>query len=149
MKRQALMILTTLSFLVMLTATSVCAQTSTTLMANIPFEFVIGNRAFPAGEYTFRCRFTNVIQIQSLDRGESMFVLAGPAKGKRKTRNELGFNRYGDKYFLSRLWTEGNEAGRAVRMSSSERELIHARSGMARSSPEPQMVSVVIAANKR
>jgi len=148
MKRQALMILTTLSFLVMLTATSVYAQTSTGLMANIPFEFVIGNRAFPAGEYTFTNRFTNVIQIQSLDRGESMFVLTGPAKGK-KTRNELGFNRYGDKYFLSRLWTEGDDAGRAVRMSSSERELIHARSGMAKSSPEPQMVSVVIVGNKR
>ena len=148
MKRQALMILTTLSFMVMLAATSVYSQTSTGLMANIPFEFVIGNRAFPAGEYTFTYRFTNVIQIQSLDRGESIFVLTGPAEAK-KTRNELGFNRYGDKYFLSRLWTEGDDAGRAVRMSSSERELIQARSGMARSSSESQMVSVVIVGNKR
>jgi hypothetical protein len=147
MKRRALMILTTLSFMVMLAATSVYSQTSTGLMATIPFEFVIGNRAFPAGEYSFRYKYTNVIQIQSLDRGESMFVLTGPAKGK-KTRNELGFNRYGDKYFLSRLWTEGDDARRAVRMSSSERELIHARSGMARSLPA-QMVSVVIVGNKR
>ena len=92
MKRQALMILTTLSLFVMLTATSVHAQSSSALAANIPFEFAIGNRSFPAGEYTFTHRFTNVIQIQSLDRGESMFVLTGPAKGK-KTRNELRFNR--------------------------------------------------------
>ena len=141
MKRQALMILTTLSFLVMLTAMSVYAQSSTELVANIPFEFVIGNRAFPAGEYTFTYRFTNVIQIQSRDRGESMFVLTGPVKPK-KTRNELRFNRYGDKYFLSRLWTEGDDVGRAVRMSSSERELIQARSGMSRSSSAPQMVSI-------
>ena len=148
MKRQALMILTTLSFLVMLTATSVYAQFSTVQVANIPFEFVIGNRAFPAGEYTFTNRFTNVIQIQSLDRGESMFVLTGPVEAK-KTRNELVFRRYGDKYFLSRLWTEGDNVGRAVRMSSSERELIQARSGMARSSSVPQMVSVVIVGNKR
>jgi len=142
------MILTSLSLFVMLTATSVYAQSSTALVANIPFEFVIGDRAFPAGEYTFTNRFTNVIQIQSLDRGESMFFSTGPAKGK-KTRNELRFNRYGDKYFLSRLWTEGDDVGRAVRMSSSERELIQARSGMARSSSKPQMVSVVIVANKR
>ena len=141
MKRQALMILMTLSFLVMLTATSVYAQSSTALVANIPFEFVIGNRAFPAGEYTFTYRFTNALQIQSRDRGESMFVLTGPVKAK-KTRNELRFNRYGDKYFLSRLWTEGDDAGRAVRMSSSERELIQAKSGMARSSSEPQIVSI-------
>jgi len=149
MKRQALMILTTLSFLVMLTATSVYAQSSTGLMANIPFEFVIGNRAFPAGEYTFRYKYTNVIQIQSQERGESMFFLTKPAKGK-KIRNELGFNRYGDKYFLSRLWTEGDGAGRAVRMSSSERELIQARSSVARSSSEPQMVvSIMLVANRR
>jgi hypothetical protein len=135
------MILTTLSFLVMLTATSVYAQSSTVQVANIPFEFVIGNRAFPAGEYTFRYKDTNVIQIQSQERGESMFFLTGSAKGK-KIRNELLFNRYGDKYFLSRLWTDGDDAGRAVRMSSSERELIQARSGMARSLSEPQTVSI-------
>jgi len=148
MKRQALMILTTLSFLVMLTATSVYAQSSAAVVANIPFEFVIGNRAFPAGEYTFTYRFTNVIQIQSLDSGESMFVLTRPAETK-KTRNELVFNRYGDKYFLSRLRTDGDDVGRAVRISSSERELIQARVGMAKSSSEPQMVSVVIVGNKR
>ena len=148
MKRQALMILTTLSFLVMLTATSVYAQSSAAVVAKIPFEFVIGNRAFPAGEYTFTYRFTNVIQIQSLDSGESMFVLTRPAETK-KTRNELVFNRYGDKYFLSRLRTDGDDVGRAVRISSSERELIQARVGMAKSSSEPQMVSVVIVGNKR
>jgi hypothetical protein len=148
MKRQALMILTTLSFLVMLTATSVHGQSSIGLVANIPFEFVIGNRAFPAGEYSFIYKYTNVIQIQSQERGESMFFLTRAAKGT-ETRNELGFNRYGDKYFLSRLRTDGDDAGRAVRMSSSERELVQARSGMARSSPEPKMVSVVIVGNKR
>jgi len=135
------MILTTLSFLVMLTATSVYAQSSTDLVANIPFEFVIGNRTFPAGEYTFTYRFTHVIQIQSQDRDTAMFVSTGPVEAK-KTRNELVFHRYGDQYFLSRLWTEGDDAGRAVTMSSSERELIQARSGMARSSSEPQMVSI-------
>jgi hypothetical protein len=70
-----------------------------------------------------------------------MFFLTGPAKGKR-TRNELGFNRYGDKYFLSRLWTEGDDAGRAVRISSSERELIQARSALVKSASEPQIVSI-------
>ena len=51
MKRQAFMILTTLSFLVMLAATSVYAQFSNVQVAKIPFEFVIGNKAYPAGEY--------------------------------------------------------------------------------------------------
>jgi len=140
------MILTTLSFLVILTCTSVYAQSSTALVANIPFEFVIGNRAFPAGEYIFTYRLRNAIQIQSRDRGESMFVLTRQAKGK-KSRNELGFNRYGDKYFLSTLWRAG-DVGRAVGISRSERDLIQTRSESAKSSPELQMVPVVIVGNK-
>lgn len=147
MKRQALMILTTLSFLVMLTATSVYAQSSTVLVANIPFEFVIGNKAFPAGEYTFRYTYRNVIQIQSQDRGESMFVSTGPAEAK-KMGNRLVFNRYGDQYFLSTLWRMG-DLGRAVRMSRSERELIRARRALAKSASEPQMVSIMLVANNR
>jgi len=49
--------------------------------------------------------------------------------------------------FLSMLWRAG-DVGRAVGMSSAERELIQARSASAQSSPEPQMVSVVIVGNK-
>jgi len=148
MKRQALMILTTLSLFVMLTATSVYAQSSTVQAANIPFEFIIGNKAFPAGAYTFTCQYTSLIQIQSQDRGESMFVSTGPVDA-RKTRNELVFNRYGDQYFLSTLWTEGDHVGRAVKMSRSERALIQTRRALAENSSEPQMVSVLMFEHKR
>src|SRR5437016_749589 len=53
MKRQAFMVWTTLSFLVMLTAASVAAQSGPLLVAHIPFEFVMGTKSFPAGEYNF------------------------------------------------------------------------------------------------
>ena len=148
MKRQALMILTCLSLFVMLTATSVYAQVSNVQVANIPFEFVIGNKAFPAGRYTVTYLDTHLMRIQSNDHGESLFVITGRVEAK-KTRNEFVFNRYGDQYFLSTLWTDGDHIGRAVSVSRSERESIHSRSGMAKTSSEPEMVSVMIVGNKR
>lgn len=148
MKRQAFVILTTLSLLVMLAATSVYAQVSNAQMARIPFEFVIGNKAYPAGEYTVTYIDTHLMLIRSDDRREFSFVITGPVEAK-KTRCELVFNRYGDQYFLSTLWMEGDHVGRAVTMSRSERGLIQARSASDRSSSEPQMVSVVIVGNKR
>jgi hypothetical protein len=148
MKKQAFVILTTLSLFVILTATTVYAQSDSALVANIPFEFVIGNKTFPAGEYTVRYTYRSVIQILSRDRGACMFVSTGLAKGGKKIGSELVFNRYGDQYFLSTLWRAG-DVGRAVSMSRSERELIQARSTSAKSSSGPQMVSVVIVVNKR
>ena len=141
MKRQALMILTSLSLFVMLTATSVYAQVGNVQVANIPFEFVIGNKAFPAGRYTVTYLDTHLMRIQSNDHGESLFVITGRVEA-RKTRNEFVFNRYGDQYFLSTLWMEGNHVGRAVRVSRSERKLIQARSALDRSASGPQIVSI-------
>ena len=129
MKRQAFTILTTLSFLVMLAATSVYAQFSNVQVAKIPFEFVIGNKAYPAGEYTVTYIDTHLMRIQNNDRGESAFVITGRIEAK-KTRSELVFKRYGDQYFLSALWMEGDHVGRAVRVSRSERNLIQARSAL-------------------
>jgi len=147
MKRQAFMILMTLSLFVMPTATSVYAQSDSALGAKIPFEFVIGNKTLPAGEYTVRYTYRNVIQILSRDGGACMFVPTRLAKGK-KTGNELVFSRYGDQYFLATLWRAG-DVGRAVGISRSERELIQTRSASAKSSPELKMVPVVIVGNKR
>jgi hypothetical protein len=51
MKTHALLILTTLSLFVMLTATSVCAQSETRSRVNIPLEFSAPGKVLPAGTY--------------------------------------------------------------------------------------------------
>ena len=141
MKRQGLMILTTLSLFVMLTAMSVYAQFDSVLVANIPFQFMIGNTAFPAGEYTVTYMDTHLMRVQSQDHSESIFVITGPAQA-RKMGNRLVFNRYGDQYFLSTIWRTG-DPGRAIRMSRSERKLVQATSALDKSAPAPQIVSVM------
>jgi hypothetical protein len=142
------MILMTLSLFVMPTATSVYAQSDSALVAKIPFEFVIGNKTFPAGEYTVRYTYRSVIQILNRDGGACLFVPTRLAKGRKRMGDELVFSRYGDQYFLSTLWRAG-DVGRAVGISRSERELIQTRSESAKNSPQLQMVPVVIVGNKR
>lgn len=147
MKRQAFVILTTLTLLVMLTAASVDAQSNPALVANIPFEFVIGTKAFPAGEYNFaptQLGGADAVKIQSADGHVTAFVPTWTARVKEaQGEPKLVFNRYGDQYFLSTLWTEGDHIGRVVRMSRSERELIRVRSALVTSAPEPKIVSIV------
>src|SRR5687768_1907069 len=71
MKRQALVISATLSLLVMLMATSVNAQSFSRIKVNIPFEFSVREKVFPAGEYTLRYRGQTFLLIESADRGAS------------------------------------------------------------------------------
>ncbi len=40
-----------------------------------------------------------------------------------KSESKLVFNRYGDRYFLSQVWTEGNSQGRQLLMSDREKEI--------------------------
>ncbi len=144
MKRQAFMILTTLSLLVILAATSVYAQISNVLgVAKIPFEFSVGNKVLPAGEYTVSQMTQDTLVIRNVDFSASDIVLTIPTRA-RTTPNEsaLVFNRYGDQYFLSKVWTTGNDTGRELSKPPAEEELIRARSALAKSASERQIVSI-------
>jgi hypothetical protein len=42
---------------------------------------------------------------------------------KAPDQGKLVFNRYGDRYFLSEIWTAGDTSGRTLLVSKVEREL--------------------------
>lgn len=142
MKRQAIMILTILSLFVMLTATSVYAQSDMRLKVNIPFEFSVRNRVLPAGEYIVRYRIRHLLEIRTVDgRGVQFFTFFTQAR-TTPIQSALVFHRYGDQYFLSKIWTEGEDTGREIFESRAERELIRARSALVKSALAPQIVSI-------
>jgi hypothetical protein len=130
-----------LALTVMLLATAAQAQT-TNVKASIPFDFVVGDHAYSAGEYTVKSlsQGSAAIRIDNADESEKGITLsnacskAQPAVGT----TTLFFQRLGDNYFLYQVWTEGNSAGRQVRMSKKEVQLAKNFS-----KPEP----VIVAAN--
>jgi|SRR6185369_779565 len=98
------------------------------IRVNIPFDFSIGNKKLPAGNYSIGRAIQNsdntVLSI--LDgRGHtkearlSIPVLAAEAKNQAT----LVFHRYGDEYFLYQVWTAGETTGRQFLKSSAERAL--------------------------
>ena len=142
MKKQALTVLSIGSLLVMLAVVPLYAISSS-LTANIPFDFMVGNKTLPAGSYKVgRPNTAGMLVIQSADHRGSAFFLAHfvSAKSGQDNSAKLIFNRYGDQYFLSQVWSGEETDGRGLIKSRREREV--AKGNQAKNASEPEVVFV-------
>jgi hypothetical protein len=99
------------------------AQSRTDVVANIPFEFVVGEKSLPAGEYSVKTATVGspALAIQNLKNGASALRLSEPTdQSKTRTSARLVFHRYGPRYFLAQVWT-GESIGRKIIKSREER----------------------------
>src|SRR5260370_17892055 len=117
MKKQTLRRFTVLSFLLMLTAVTVSAQ-SKRIRVIMPFSFIVGQKTLPAGEYDLepnRKDSDNVWLLQNRD-GHATVLFATNTVRASETQEEarLVFHRYGRKSFLSPIWTQAETADRAL-----------------------------------
>jgi len=149
MKKQIFRTITMLSFLLVLAAVSVNAQrkSDNSIAVNIPFDFTIGQTKLPAGNYTLRrialTSSYDRLVIQSADgRGDNHTGMTRPNRTSQvQKQSKLIFNRYGDQYFLSQVWTAGSDTGRDLFQSRNERNLAK-ESKLARSKSEHQRVAI-------
>jgi hypothetical protein len=100
------------------------AQSALTLRANVPFNFEAGGATLKAGPYTVNQGTPGVIEVISVRGKAAAFVMAGTAEcaGKQST-SRLVFNRYGNTYLLSQIWTRGENCGRQLPVTRRELEL--------------------------
>lgn len=105
-------------------AFTLCAQNTSRLVAEIPFDFQAGKVMLPAGKYEVDLgRLNGVVLLANEDRTASAFINCNHKYSN--TLNETGklvFNRYGNEYFLSQVWPYGN-VGREVIKSAREKEI--------------------------
>ena len=125
---------------------------STAIKANIPFEFVVGDKTLPAGTYRATTLSTarDALRIQSADGKDSALRLSGPTEQKSKGQARMVFHRYGHNYFLAEVWdigTAGRELAKSKQERAIERELasIPSKSELAQSTYE---TVVVVAVNR-
>jgi hypothetical protein len=103
------------------------AQTSgrTQLIANIPFQFNVGNKNLPAGEYTVLSMNADssivVLKIQSRDGKASAMLQTSTVEGKAQDSARLVFHRYGNRYYFAQAWTGGGGSGFEAQKSRAER----------------------------
>jgi hypothetical protein len=110
-------------FAVTLTA-SLHAQTMN-MQASIPFDFRIGNTVLPFGEYSIHHSggLLFITQTSGAHKG-GIFMTVGEDRPETSTETAtLQFNRYGDTYYLSKVWTPESKVARATLKSPREREL--------------------------
>jgi len=103
------------------------AQIMGQLEVNVPFEFHVGNSKLPAGKYvihTLDDSGLTVMEISSADGSTSvLFDVQSVEADSAPARNELIFNKYGNRYFLAQLFDEGNRNGGEVVESRYEKKI--------------------------
>jgi hypothetical protein len=125
---------------VLLLATAAHAQT-TNVKATVPFDFVVGDHAYSAGEYTLKSLSLSspAIRIDNADESEKGITLANTCRKLNPAEGTiLVFQRLGDNYFLYQIWTAGNTEGREFKMSKEQVQL-------AKNDSKPELV--IVAAN--
>ena len=118
---------------------------SSQIVADIPFDFTVGSKSLKAGEYTVRSLSSNndVLLITGQETKDVAIRLTQSVEARKAPEKAtLVFHRYGQRYFLSEVWTNGDTTGRRLRKSAEERAIegqlaaIPAKSELARSSYE-------------
>src|SRR6266550_891567 len=110
---------------VALTIVPAHAQTGSRVLANIPFDFSVGNTTLKAGSYTVEQLQSGILAFSSNDGKEHQFALTVPSNsGNQDQAPHLLFTRYGSEAFLNRVFFAGNEDYHELLRSSRERDLI-------------------------
>ncbi|HTZ46410.1 MAG TPA: hypothetical protein VMH20_02390 [Verrucomicrobiae bacterium] len=109
-------------FALLFVATAAHAQ-HTAVIATIPFNFVVGDRAYPAGQYTFQSSGA-LLRIADSDQ-MSLGILVSHAceSGLPSSDTKLVFRTMGGYYFLQQIWVAGDTRGRELPKSNTETRL--------------------------
>ncbi len=145
MRTRLLSFAATFSLLVMLAAAA-AAQTTRQLTVKIPFDFSVGKKALPAGNYSVYRMSTSsgeTFLLRSVDGSARVVFNAHQIRSKESNSPaRVEFRQYGDQYFLAQVWTQGSDIGRELKRSSRERKTARgATPGVARA-PEQGVVVV-------
>src|SRR5271170_6782011 len=84
------------------TAGSLQAQ-SHEVRANVPFDFTVGGKHLPAGNYSFVSDRNDTIVVRNYDARIEVLSMTFDTEKPAANYSRLVFNKYGDQYFLSEI----------------------------------------------
>ena len=128
MKSQSFSVFAVWQLLALLTVTPLFAQSPNPMRFETAFDFSVGDRALPAGEYTVST-IGSALQVRSMDNKQIATILThSTSRPAVEEQGKLVFNRYGNTYLLSEVWRPGELTGQELSKSSQERELAQGQS---------------------
>ena len=113
-----------------------------TVTADIPFDFIVGDKTLPSGRYTVSSATNDGQGLKIMNRAgkAAAFRLSNPVSAKNDNlQPRMVFHRYGEQYFLAQVWS-GDSSGRQVTQSKRERNL---RQELAANSSKSKSAKVV------
>ena len=107
-------------------AVSSFAAEAYTLKARVPFDFTVGMAQVPAGVYSIERTSTLGVMLlrDAAGHAKAIFPVNSIQSPHRYPEAMLVFNKYGDQYFLHRVWTPTTISGAELKMTKIERELV-------------------------
>jgi hypothetical protein len=103
------------------------AQVIGEIEANIPFQFHAGDTKLPPGRYVIHPLDNSdltIMEITSADGSTSaLFEVGDAVANSAPAKTELIFNKYGDRYFLAKMFDEGVPDGSNVVESRYEKRI--------------------------
>lgn len=122
MKRNLIAMLSLVVVSMIFNATTVYAQSFA--KADVPFAFNVGQKRLPAGTYelTIDGVASSNVMIRNIETKESALSITG-YEPPRNTQSKLVFNRVGNEYFLSQVWSASGSPGMRIPTSKREHEL--------------------------
>lgn len=145
MKKQILSIVATLTLLIPISIIGF-AGLSGTVRADIPFDFIVGNKEFKAGIYSVgRLSASNnngtlIIRSEDDDAVATYNVINATDNGDSQAR--LIFRRYGNQYFLAKIFDGQSGQGAEFLKSKAEREAAKKGDIITQNVVEPETVTV-------
>ena len=126
MKRQALQLA---ALCLMFTFTVNLGHAQSRVTVKVPFNFLISNKTFPAGQYSVLASADH-LTLQDSAGTPVFFGIANQVSGRRVgDTGQVVFHCYEDRCFLSEFWTPTRENGNQLLPSRYERELAKHRKG--------------------
>jgi hypothetical protein len=126
-RHQLLALFIALIFALTLHTTNAQAQIIGDLVVNIPFQFHAGSSRLPAGKYVIHMLDNTdltIMEISSADGSVSaLFNVQSAESNSTPAKSELIFNKYGNRYFLDKLFDEDNPDGSRVVESRYEKRM--------------------------
>jgi hypothetical protein len=105
-------------------------QSQRVIKANIPFDFVVGSRIFPAGRYLLVRIEPSLLELRDSDGHvlanvltQSVLTLTSPASPK------LRFDAEGGRHVLTQVWQENESIGQQIPQSKSVTRAVRKGSG--------------------
>lgn len=101
------------------------AQSGSRALANIPFDFSVGNTTLKAGSYSVEQLQSGILALSSSDSKTHQFAMTFPSDSDQQSQeSHLVFIRYGSEVFLKKVSLSGDENSYELPESRRERELI-------------------------